>query len=252
MRRRVLLQAGGGVHGVAGHQPLPAGHVAGDDLAGVHPGPVLQANAEPLEQHLVHVDEALLHLERRSDGSHRVVLVESGEPEHGHDRVADVLLDAAAVPFEHQPHLVEIEVQHLAEMLAVEAFAERGGALQVREDDGDGPADLFDGDVGSEARAAEATQAEPVRVLLAAIRADLHVSESTPGLSPARRKPRDQTVRRGPSGRPAGARNVTVTRRAVVASYALHAAEHAWSGRLRELVVAVGQQSDVTPPRDDP
>ena len=210
-RRRVLLEPGGGVHGVAGHQALSAGHVAGDDLAGVHTGPVLQAHAEPLEEHLVHVDEALLHLERRADGPHRVVLVQTGESEHRHDRVADVLLDPAAVPLEHQPHLVEIEVQHLAEVLAVQAFAERGGALEVREHDGDGPADLFDGDVGSEARAAEATQAEPVRVLFAAIRADLHVRESTPGPRGPGVTPRSGGQTR-PFGSPAGARNVRYTK----------------------------------------
>ena len=90
---RVLLQASRGVDGVPGHESLPAGHVAGDDLPGVHAGPVLQAHPEPLVQHLVHVDEPLLHLERGPDRTHGVVLVEAREPEHGHDRVADVLLD---------------------------------------------------------------------------------------------------------------------------------------------------------------
>ena len=230
----------GGVDGVARHQPLPARHVAGDDLAGVHAGAVLQSNPEPLVEHLVHLDEPLLHLERGPDRAHGVVLVEAGEPEHRHDRVADVLLDPAAVPFQDQPHLVEIQVQHLAEVLAVEAFAESRGALQVREHDGDGSADLFDGRFRGERCAAESAQAEAIRVLLAAIRADLHVRESTPGprgpgVTPKLR-PSDATLRVA-----CGARNVTLTHVPCVATPTRLSTQGAVDSGI--VLVAVGQQT---------
>ena len=241
-RRRVLLQAGGGVDGVAGDQSLSAGDVAGHDLAGVHARPVLQADAVPLEDHLVDVDEAFLHLERGPDGADGVVLVQAGEPEHGHDRVADVLLDPAAVPFEDQPHLVEIQVQDLAEVLAVQALAERGGALQVREHDGDGAADLFDGDLGSERRCRRSRTGGSDR---GSLRRNSGRSARQGVYAGPLRARRDPTIRRSDATlRVAGRRQErdrdpgAVAREAVLAT-ALLAAQHARGRRLR----VVGRRS---------
>src|ERR687891_2108393 len=60
-----------------------------------------------------------------------------GDPEHGHDGVADVLLHAAAVALEDGTHPVEVRGHHPAEYLGVEALAERGGPHHVGEGDRD-------------------------------------------------------------------------------------------------------------------
>ena len=58
-----------------------------------------------------------------------------GQPEDRDDRVADDLLDRAAMRLEDGPHLIEIEGQDLAQGLGIEALAERRRALQVGVDD---------------------------------------------------------------------------------------------------------------------
>src|ERR687892_1676044 len=60
-----------------------------------------------------------------------------GDPEHGHDGVADVLLHAATVSLEDGTHPVEVRGHHPAEDLGVEALAERGGPHHVGEGDRD-------------------------------------------------------------------------------------------------------------------
>ena len=61
---------------------------------------------------VVHAGESLTHLERRSHCPNRIVFVHCGHAEHGHDRVADELLDRAAVPFERRLHRVEVTPSH--------------------------------------------------------------------------------------------------------------------------------------------
>jgi hypothetical protein len=78
------------------------------------------------------------------------------------------------VPFEDLAHLLEVEVQDLAEGLRVQPLTEARRALQVAEDDRDRPPDLRRDGLGHETRAAEAAETEPVGVLLAAVGADLH------------------------------------------------------------------------------
>ena len=117
---------------------------------------------------------AAAHLVGGPDGAQGVVLVEAGQTEDGHDRVADVLLHQPAVALQDAPHLGEVHVQDLAHRLAVEPLAERGGALEIGEDDGDGLADLLGRCLSGERGAAEAAEAEPLGVLLSAAGADAH------------------------------------------------------------------------------
>ena len=116
-------------------------------------------------QHL----EPLLHLERAADGAQGVVLVGGRHPEDGHDRVADELLDGAAVTLEGGAHLLEVAGDHLAERLGVEPLAERSRALEVGEDDRDLTPRLVHGRsrlLGAlERRAAVAAEAELRRAL---------------------------------------------------------------------------------------
>ena len=105
--RRRLLEAGRGVHGVAGHQSLAGGRVACDHLAGVDPGPVRELHAVPRQEVLVELAERPA-CRARTDRPERVVLVQLRQTEHRHDRVADVLLDRPAVDVEHRLHRVEV------------------------------------------------------------------------------------------------------------------------------------------------
>ena len=81
--------------------------------------------------------ERLPHLESRPDGAERVVLVDGRHAEHGNDRVADELLDCAAVPFERRLHRVEVAPHHPPQRLGIKPLAERGRVDDVREDDRD-------------------------------------------------------------------------------------------------------------------
>ena len=83
-----LLEPRGDVDRVAGDERLSLS--AHDDLARVDPDPCLQ---------LV-LGDRLAHLPRRADGAKRVVLVRRRDPEDGHHRIADELLDRAAVTLE--------------------------------------------------------------------------------------------------------------------------------------------------------
>ena len=102
------LQPGGHVHGVPGHDPLAAGPVTGHHLAGVDPHAPFDGGA-PLRQHrLVQASQALADLECRPAGPHGIVLVNHGDAEHRHDRVADELLDDPAMELDDLAHHVEV------------------------------------------------------------------------------------------------------------------------------------------------
>src|SRR6476659_9648592 len=181
---RRLFQPGGNVDGVAGHEPLAGGDVARDDLAGIDPGAVLQTDAvvllEPFVDHL----EGFAHLHGRPNRAQGVVLMQPWQPEDGHDRVADVLLDRPAVSDEDGAHGLEVDREDLAESLAVQALAERGGALQVAEDDRDDAAVLLRWRLGLERCAAVPAQSEPVGILFTARRTPQHTPSVRPVLNP--------------------------------------------------------------------
>lgn len=109
-----------------------------DQLARRDPGPVGEANAPlPIELVVEH-GEALLCFRGSTHGAKGIIPAGAWQSEYGHDRVADDLLDDAAVRLEDDPHLVEIAGQDLPERLRVKALAEAGRALEVGGDDGDG------------------------------------------------------------------------------------------------------------------
>ena len=90
-----LLEPGGEVDRVTGGQALRR---AGDDLAGRHADAPLDAQLR----------ERVAHLDRRAQRPERVVLVHDRHAEHRHHRVADELLDAAAVALDDALHPLEI------------------------------------------------------------------------------------------------------------------------------------------------
>ena len=131
-----LLEARRHVDGVSGDEGLAPGGVAGHHRAAVHPRAHRKAHI-PLG---LEVDVERVHrghqVEGRPAAAQGVVLARGRDAEDAHHRVADELLDRAAVAGERP--LAGREVAHLdvAERLGIEPLAEGGGAGLVGEDDG--------------------------------------------------------------------------------------------------------------------
>ena len=123
------LDAGGGVDEVAGDHALALGAERDRGLAGEHPGAHANVGAEPLDRR----DE----LERRPDAALGVVLLRDGRAPERHHRVADELLDPAAVALDHVPRRLEVAREQLAGLLGVAALGLRREADQVGEEHGD-------------------------------------------------------------------------------------------------------------------
>ena len=172
-----LLEARRGVDRVAGDEPLPRGRIAGDDLSRIDAGAVRERDAVRALESLVQPGERLLHSPGRADRAQRVVLVHAREPEHGHHRVADELLDRAAVARDLGAHRVEVAGHRLAQRLGVELLAEARRSLQVAEENRDELSHLLRRYGGRERRSAEAAQAELRGIFLPAIWAKLHVNQ---------------------------------------------------------------------------
>ena len=167
---RSLLQPSRHVDGIPVGQALvcrcvPGGH----DFARIDPGPVLERDA--IGQFQIDVDpgEGLLHAMGCANGSERIVLARLRQPEDGHDRVADVLLDLPPMKREDTRHRTEVAVLDLVQCLGVDPLAECRRALQVAEEEGDRLAQVLGGELLSEDSSAISAQAEFRGVLLAAI-----------------------------------------------------------------------------------
>ena len=132
---RGLLETGGDVDRVPRHEPLPARRVPGHDLARVHARSDREPDAPVALELVVQLHLRALHVRGGTHGAEGVVLVELRQAEDGHDRVADELLDDAAVALELGAHRVEVARHDLPERLRVELLAHARRALEVREDD---------------------------------------------------------------------------------------------------------------------
>ena len=106
-RLRRLLEPRGDVDRVTGREPLLG---AGHDLAGRHADASLDAE----------LGERVAHLDRRAHRPQRVVLVHDRDAEDGHHRVADELLDRAAVALDDRPHPLEVAGEQRPQRLRVE------------------------------------------------------------------------------------------------------------------------------------
>jgi hypothetical protein len=100
--------------------------------------------------------------------------VQRRHAEHRHHRVADELLDRAAVPLERRLHSVEVARHHLPERLGIESLAELRRADDVGEDDRHDLPRLARRVRVFESSAAAAAKASVGRVLAAARRTDRH------------------------------------------------------------------------------
>ena len=115
--------------------PLPSSAlraVRDDHLAGRDPDPHLDLADRVLGvQRLDRVED----VERRADGALRVVLVGDRHAEVRDDRVADVLLDRAAVALELGAEAAVVELEQREHVLRVELLGERRRADEVDEDE---------------------------------------------------------------------------------------------------------------------
>ncbi len=93
---------------------------------------VISHAVEPLEL-LVELGDLDLHAVGRAYGPERVVLVGADPPEDRHDRVADVLLHLAAVTADLGGHRREVAGLDLVHRLGVDPAGQRGGVLEVGE-----------------------------------------------------------------------------------------------------------------------
>ena len=133
-RGRHGLERGRELQGAPCHDPVAAAGFGEDDVARAHTRPVGQPDApRPLEP-VVQDGQGGLALGDGLDGAEGIRRPGDRQPEHGHHRVPDPLLDPAAVRLEHAPELVEVLVEDVPERLRVEALGERRGPLQVRND----------------------------------------------------------------------------------------------------------------------
>ena len=76
-------------------------------------------------------------VEARSHGAFRVVLGRRRSSPDRHDRVADELLDGAAVALDDRARGVEVAGEELARLLGVAALGDGRETHEVREEDGD-------------------------------------------------------------------------------------------------------------------
>ncbi len=114
------------------------------------------------------------HLGGGPDGAQRVVLVRYGDAEHRHDRVADELLDRAAVPLQDDAEILEVPPHAGAERLRVGRLPERGRADEVAEEHGDDLALLAGGLGSGERGSARTAEARVVGVPATAARTVRH------------------------------------------------------------------------------
>ena len=134
--RRGRLDPGGGVEHVAPGDALAllgALAVRDDHLAGRDPDPNLD-----LADRILGVERARPSsriVERGADRALGVVLVRDRHAEVRDDRVADVLLDRAAVALELGAEAAVVELEQREHVLRVELLRERGRADEVDEDE---------------------------------------------------------------------------------------------------------------------
>ena len=164
-RSGVLLETSGDVDGISRHERLPRGRVARHHPSGVHADVDADRDTTITFELLVQVLESVAHVDHGATSPERVVFMQLRDPEHGHHRVADVLLDRPSVAFDRRPHRVEVAGLDIAERLGIELLSQLRRARDVTEDDGDGLADLDRGCGRSERRRTGRTEREIIRAL---------------------------------------------------------------------------------------
>ena len=128
---RGTLQPRRRVHHVAGHHPLVRGTDGDRGLARNDAGPRVEVVAKGAHR----VDD----LETRTNGALGVVLVGDRRAPHRHDRIADKLLDCAAVAGDRLAGALEISTLEGAHLFRVAALGKAREAHEIGEKDADEP-----------------------------------------------------------------------------------------------------------------
>ena len=128
------LHARRGVDEIAGDHALALGAERHRRLAGEDAGPRAKLRRADLVAERRHGGD---EVERRAHGALGVVLGRGRRAPDGHHRVADELLDRAAVELDQPAARVEVAGEELAHLLGVAALGERREADEVGEEDGD-------------------------------------------------------------------------------------------------------------------
>ena len=150
------LEPGGGVDDGSGDEELPGGPEAGGGLARLDADVDVEGRGEA--ERLGEAPGAAADRETGPDGAERVVLVHGRQAEHGHDRVADELLGAAAEREELLGRRLEEQAEDLAGAFGVQALGQAGGVDQVGEQHRDHLA-LLGAERGPDGRAAVRAEA---------------------------------------------------------------------------------------------
>ena len=130
VHRRGALEASSGVDDVA------RGHALAGFGLGVEAHERL-AGRDPDSQLELLLERELADRERCADCALGIVLVRGRCAEERHDRVADELLDGAAVALELGAHALVVGAQDRLDVLGIQRLGARGEADEVAEDDRD-------------------------------------------------------------------------------------------------------------------
>ena len=176
---RCRLEARGGIHDVAGGHPFSFARPGADDderFTGVDADPHLEV--EPLVC-CVEIVDRLADGEGGAHGPLRVVLVRCRRSEQCDDRVADEFFHRATEALELGAQAGVVGLETGPDVLRIHVLRLRGRPDDVAEEDRD-QLPLFSDRLGrGQRRAAGQAELGDLRVLLAALRADVHASSVT-------------------------------------------------------------------------
>ena len=149
--------------------------VADVHVAGVDPDPQVEPETVLALDGLAQSGHGCAGVGGGTDGAQGIVLVRDRHAEDGHDRVADELLDRAAVALDRPPRGGEVAVEHAPQRLRVERLRELGRLDEVDEEDRDRLAPFLEHDRSGERRLERGVLAQDRLLELAQLR---------PGLEP--------------------------------------------------------------------
>ena len=135
-RSSVLLEPRRDVDGIARDERLPGGRSPATTPPVFTPMWTRIANRDRVRA-LVQPVESVTHVDRRRDTPAARRLRGAAGSEHGHHRVADVLLDRPSVALDRRAHRVEVPQHQKPQGFGVEALAERRRVDDVGEEHGD-------------------------------------------------------------------------------------------------------------------